>query len=130
MDDRRDRSDYGGHAGHAHGMSADADTRALAITLGLIVGFMAVEVGVGVIAHSLALLSDAAHMLTDAAAIGLSLVAVRLAQRPAKGVWTFGFKRVEILSAQFNERRCSCSPGSSSTKRSVACSHPRTCAAG
>ncbi len=102
MDDRRDRSDYGGHAGHAHGVLADADTRALALTLGLIVGFMAVEVGVGVIGHSLALLSDAGHMLTDAAAIGLSLVAVRLARRPAEGVWTFGFKRVEILSAQFN----------------------------
>jgi len=55
-----------------------------------------------VIAHSLALLSDAGHMLTDAAGIGLSPAAVRLAQRPAKGVWTFGFKRVEILSAQFN----------------------------
>lgn len=95
-------ADDGGHAGHAHGVSADADARALAISLGLIVGFMAVEVGVGVIAHSLALLSDAGHMLTDAAAIGLSIVAVRLAQRPAKGVWTFGFKRVEILSAQFN----------------------------
>ena len=54
------------------------------------------------IAHSLALLSDAGHMLTDAAGISLSPAAVRLAQRPAKGVWTFGFKRVEILSAQFN----------------------------
>jgi cobalt-zinc-cadmium efflux system protein len=52
--------------------------------------------------HSLALLSDAAHMLTDAGAIGLSLVAIRLAARPAKGAMTFGFKRAEILSAQFN----------------------------
>lgn len=102
MRDGRYHADGGGHAGHAYGVSADADTRALAITLGLIVGFMAVEVGVGVIAGSLALLSDAGHMLTDAAAIGLSLVAVRLAKRPAEGVWTFGFKRVEILSAQFN----------------------------
>jgi cobalt-zinc-cadmium efflux system protein len=55
-----------------------------------------------VIAHSLALLSDAGHMLTDAAAIGLSLIAIRLAQRPAKGALTFGLRRVEILSAQFN----------------------------
>ena len=83
-------------------MSADADFSKLAVALALIVGFMVVEVVTGVIAHSLALLSDAGHMLTDAAAIGLSLVAVRLAQRPAKGALTFGFKRVEILSAQFN----------------------------
>jgi cobalt-zinc-cadmium efflux system protein len=55
-----------------------------------------------VVANSLALLSDAGHMLTDAAAIGLSLAAVRLAQRPATGVMTYGFKRVEILSAQAN----------------------------
>jgi cobalt-zinc-cadmium efflux system protein len=88
--------------GHAHGVSADADTGKLAIALGLIVGFMVVEVAIGVIAHSLALLSDAAHMLTDAAAIGLSLIAVRLAARPAKGALTFGLKRVEILSAQAN----------------------------
>ncbi len=92
----------GGHEGHAHGVSADADSQKLAVALGLIVAFMAVEVVTGVIAHSLALLSDAGHMLTDAVAIGLSLVAVRLAQRPAQGALTFGFKRLEILSAQFN----------------------------
>ena len=83
-------------------MSADADRGKLGIALGLIVGFMAVEVTVGILASSLALLSDAAHMLTDATAIGLSLVAIRLAQRPAKGALTFGLKRTEILSAQFN----------------------------
>lgn len=48
----------GGHAGHAHGVSADADTGKLSIALGQIVGFRAVEVAVGVLAHSLALLSD------------------------------------------------------------------------
>ncbi len=90
------------HAGHSHGVSADADRGKLAIALGLIVGFMAVEVVVGVAAHSLALLSDAAHMLTDAGAIALALVAIRLAQRPARGRLTFGLKRAEILSAQFN----------------------------
>ena len=63
---------------------------------------MLVEVGVVLVAHSLALLSDAAHMLTDAAAIGLSIVAIRLAARPAKGIMTYGLKRVEILSAQAN----------------------------
>jgi cobalt-zinc-cadmium efflux system protein len=92
----------GGHAGHCHPISADADAGKLSIALGLIVGFMVVEVVVGLVAHSLALLSDAAHMLTDAAAIGLSLVAARLALRPAKGAMTYGLKRVEILSAQAN----------------------------
>ncbi len=94
-----------GHAnghGHSHRVSADADRGKLAIALALIVAFMAVEVTAGVLAGSLALLSDAAHMLTDATAIGLSLVAIRLAQRPASGAMTFGLKRTEILSAQFN----------------------------
>jgi cobalt-zinc-cadmium efflux system protein len=91
-----------GHEGHSHGVPADADRGKLAIALGLIIGFMAVEVTVGILASSLALLSDAAHMLTDATAIGLSIVAIRLAQRPAKGALTFGLKRTEILSAQFN----------------------------
>jgi len=90
------------HTGHSHVVRADADRGRLAITLGLIVAFVAVEISVGVIAHSLALLSDAGHMLTDAAAIGFSLLAIGLAARPAKGAMTFGFRRVEILSAQAN----------------------------
>jgi cobalt-zinc-cadmium efflux system protein len=90
------------HAGHNHGASADADRDKLAIALALILAFMAAEVVTGIVANSLALLSDAAHMLTDAAAIGLSLVAIRLAKRPAAGQMTFGLKRVEILSAQAN----------------------------
>jgi cobalt-zinc-cadmium efflux system protein len=93
--------DHGGH-GHAHGVSADADSRKLAIALALIVGLMLAEVVAGLVAGSLALLSDAGHMLTDAAAIALSLVAIRLAARPARGVMTYGLKRVEILSAQAN----------------------------
>jgi cobalt-zinc-cadmium efflux system protein len=95
---------HGGHShgGHSHGASADADGRKLAVALGLIVGLMVLEVVAGLVAHSLALLSDAGHMLTDAAALGLSLVALRLAARPAKGAMTYGFKRVEILSATVN----------------------------
>ncbi|MFB9445001.1 cation transporter [Dactylosporangium vinaceum] len=89
-----------GHAGH--GVSADADRRWLTLALGLIGVFMAGEVVVGLIARSLALLSDAAHMLTDAGAIALALVAMRLAARPPKGGYTFGLKRAEILSAQAN----------------------------
>lgn len=90
------------HAGHSHAVRADADRGRLALALGLIVALMAAEVSVGVVAHSLALLSDAGHMLTDAAAIGFSLLAIVLAARPAKGAMTFGFKRAEILSAQAN----------------------------
>lgn len=90
------------HAGHGHLPSADADRRKLWIALALILGFMAAEVVAGIVANSLALLSDAAHMLTDAAAIALSLVALRLSRRPAGGSMTFGLKRVEILSAQAN----------------------------
>jgi cobalt-zinc-cadmium efflux system protein len=90
------------HAGHTHGASADADRGKLTLALALILAFMAAEVVTGIVANSLALLSDAAHMLTDAAAIGLSLIAIHLAARPAAGQMTFGFKRVEILSAQAN----------------------------
>ncbi len=85
---------------HAHGGSHDA--RRLGIALGLILAFMAVEVVVGVLAHSLALLSDAAHMLTDAGALALSLFVLRLAAQPAHGNRTFGLRRSEILSAQAN----------------------------
>src|SRR5919202_5875515 len=93
-----------GHHGHAHGhrVSASADAGTLSIALALILGFMAAEVAAGIVAGSLALLSDAAHMLADAAAIGLSLVAIRLAARPARGALTYGLKRAEILSAQVN----------------------------
>jgi cobalt-zinc-cadmium efflux system protein len=95
---------HGGHAhgGHSHGVAADADRGKLTIALGLILAFMAFEIAMGIVSHSLALLSDAAHMLTDAAALGLALVAIRLAAKPARGALTFGLKRSEILSAQFN----------------------------
>jgi cobalt-zinc-cadmium efflux system protein len=93
--------EHAAHA-HSHGLRADAAPRRLQATLGLIVAFMAVEVAAGVLAHSLALLSDAGHMLTDAAAIGFSLLALRLAARPPSGALTFGLGRVEILSALAN----------------------------
>jgi cobalt-zinc-cadmium efflux system protein len=87
---------------HSHGVTAGADIRYLAIGLALIVGFMLVEVVVALFSGSLALLSDAGHMLTDVGAIGASLWAIRLAARPATGSWTFGWKRAEILSAAIN----------------------------
>jgi cobalt-zinc-cadmium efflux system protein len=91
------------HGGHAHGSVREgADERHLAIALALILGLMAVEVVVGITANSLALLADAAHMLTDAGALVLALVVIRLAARPPSGDLTFGLKRTEILSAQAN----------------------------
>ena len=91
-----------GHGGHSHAVSANADRRRLAIALGLILGLMVVEIVAGLVADSLALVSDAAHMLTDAVAIGLSLWAASLATRPARGALTYGYRRAEILAAQFN----------------------------
>ena len=67
------------HAGHTHAtVTADTDTRRLVAALGLILAFMVGEVIVGIVVHSLALLSDAAHMLTDAGALTLSLIVIRL----------------------------------------------------
>ena len=90
------------HEHHHHAVSPDADRKRLAAALALIVGFMVAEVVAGVLADSLALLSDAAHMLTDAASLALALVAARLAARPPSARFTFGLGRAEILSAQVN----------------------------
>jgi cobalt-zinc-cadmium efflux system protein len=90
-----------GH-GHGHAVSAGADRRYLLAALSVLLVFMAVEVVVGLIAHSLALITDAGHMLTDAFSIALALVAMRLAARPPRGGYTYGLKRAEILSAQLN----------------------------
>ncbi|MBZ4020560.1 cation diffusion facilitator family transporter [Streptomyces purpurogeneiscleroticus] len=93
---------HGDHSGHSHAVSADADRRWLRAALILITAFMAIEVVIGFLARSLALISDAAHMLTDAVSIVLALIAMRLAARPARGGYTYGLKRAEILSAQAN----------------------------
>jgi cobalt-zinc-cadmium efflux system protein len=87
---------------HGHGQGGGDDARRLGLALALIVAFMIGEVVAGILAHSLALLSDSAHMLTDAGALALSLVVLRLAARPAGGNRTFGLRRSEILSAQAN----------------------------
>ena len=63
---------------------------------------MAIEIVAGLLAGSLALIADAGHMLTDAAALGMALVAATLAARPAGGRWTWGWGRVEVLAAQAN----------------------------
>ena len=90
-----------GHA-HAPAHGGGEDARRLGFALALILAFMAGEIVAGILAHSLALLSDAAHMLTDAGALAMSLVVLRLAAQPARGNRTFGLRRSEILSAQAN----------------------------
>jgi cobalt-zinc-cadmium efflux system protein len=87
---------------HGHSHSRARDRRLLAIALGLILALMAGEIAAGLVAQSLALLADAGHMLTDAAALAAALVASRLASRPARGPWTFGLGRAEIVAAQAN----------------------------
>jgi cobalt-zinc-cadmium efflux system protein len=87
---------------HPHVDAADADARRLGAAFALIVAFMVAEVVAGIIGSSLALLSDAGHMLTDAVALGLALAALRLAERPPSGSFTYGLRRAEILSAQVN----------------------------
>lgn len=93
---------HGSQRPHSHAVSSDADMRWLTLALLVNLAFMAAEITTGVLASSLALLSDAAHMLTDAGAIGLALFAARLARRHPKGAMTYGFGRAEILSAQAN----------------------------
>jgi cobalt-zinc-cadmium efflux system protein len=83
-------------------LTSAADRRRVGAALAVLLSVMALEIVGGVVGHSLALLSDAGHMLTDAGALAFSLLAMRLAARPARGAMTFGFSRVEILSAQAN----------------------------
>ena len=95
----------GHHAHDGGGQPAServADRRALGIALAITVAFLAVEVVGGLVARSLALLADAGHMATDAASLGLALVATRLAGRDATAARTFGLLRAEILAALAN----------------------------
>jgi cobalt-zinc-cadmium efflux system protein len=96
------RHDHHVASPHHHAVSPDADRRYLWTAFALIVAFMAAEIVTGLAAGSLVLLADAAHMVSDAGAIGLALFAMRLAARPATGPFTYGLKRAEILSALAN----------------------------
>ena len=87
---------------HAHGPGAGSDRRYLLTALVLLAAFMAGEVVTALLSGSLALLSDAGHMLSDVGAIGGSLWAIALAARPPSGKWTYGWKRAEIVSAAVN----------------------------
>jgi cobalt-zinc-cadmium efflux system protein len=90
------------HHHHRHEERAVSDRRALGSALALVAGLMVAEVAFGVVAGSLALLADAGHMLADAGALAFAVVAAALAARPARGRWTYGLGRLEILSAQAN----------------------------
>lgn len=90
-----------GHV-HAHAAAGRRDRRWLLGALAVVLAFMAAEVVAGLLAHSLALLADAGHMLTDAAALLVAVLASRLAERPARGAYTYGFARVDALSGQAN----------------------------
>ena len=87
--------------GHSHS-AAGANKRNLAIVFALTTLYLLVEVGGGILTHSLALLADAGHMLTDVAGLGLALIAIRFGERPATPQRTYGFYRVEILAALTN----------------------------
>ncbi len=94
-----------GGDGHVHGpaaVTAQTDRRWLFASLAVILAFMSGEVTVGLASGSLALLTDAGHMLTDAAALAVAIAASKLAQRPARGAYTYGFTRIDALSAQAN----------------------------
>ena len=91
--------------GHAHGHThtpAGKNKRRLAIVLSLTTAYLIAEVVAGLLTHSLALLADAGHMLTDVAGLGFALMAIRFAERPATPERTYGFYRVEILAALAN----------------------------
>ncbi|WML30077.1 cation diffusion facilitator family transporter [Neobacillus sp. OS1-32] len=92
----------GHHHGHSHGHSHTANKTALLSAFLLIAAFMIVEVIGGVITNSLALLSDAGHMLSDAAALGLSFFAIKLGEKSVSQEKTYGYKRFEIIAAALN----------------------------
>jgi len=87
---------------HSHGLRRDGDRRALWIAFAITTLFMVAETVGGYLSGSLALLADAGHMLTDAAALGLSLAALWLARRPSTARKSYGLMRAEILAALLN----------------------------
>ncbi len=89
-------------AGHTHGKVRAGHERLLWIALALTFTFLIAEVIGAFLTRSLALLSDAAHMFTDSAALAISLAAIQIGKRPADKKRTFGYYRFEILAAAFN----------------------------
>lgn len=102
--DNDKESNMSGHQGHDHSHAAVTEGNAKKLTIALILTttFLVIEFIAGIITQSLALLSDAAHMFTDAAALAIALAAIKIAKRPADDKRTFGYQRFEILAALFN----------------------------
>lgn len=88
-------------SGHDHGPRT-SNTRALGLALGLTGSFLIVEAVAGFLTGSLALISDAAHMLTDTTGLAIALAGVKIGERPADSRRSFGYKRFEILAAALN----------------------------
>jgi cobalt-zinc-cadmium efflux system protein len=87
---------------HAHDHAHEVSKRTLTFVLGITAVFMIVELAGGLISNSLALIADAAHMLTDVGALGLSLFVLWFSRRPARPEKTYGYLRLEILAALIN----------------------------
>lgn len=87
---------------HTHDHTAGANAKSLTIALALTGTFLVAELVGAWLFNSLALLSDAAHMFTDAAALAIALAAIRIGGRPADKKRTYGYRRFEILAAAFN----------------------------
>lgn len=94
-------SDHHGHE-HSHAVVTAENSKKLLFALTLTVTFLIIEVIAGFITQSLALLSDAAHMFTDAAALGIALAALKIGQKSADNKRMFGYQRFEVLAALFN----------------------------
>lgn len=88
--------------GHAHGHTHSANKKTLLISFIIIAGYMVIEVIGGLITNSLALLSDAGHMLSDAISLGIALMAFRVGEKAADYSKTYGYRRFEILAAVLN----------------------------
>jgi len=91
-----------GSTGHSHDHTAGANAKMLGWALALTSAYLAAEVVGGIVFNSLALLSDAAHMMTDVAALVIALLAIRLGRKAPDDKRTFGYRRFEILAAAFN----------------------------
>ena len=90
------------HHDHHHATVTEENAKKLTIALLFTTLFLVIEIVAGFITQSLALLSDAAHMFTDAAALAIALVAIKIGKMPADNKRTFGYQRFEILAALFN----------------------------
>jgi cobalt-zinc-cadmium efflux system protein len=94
--------DHHGNGHHHHDLGREGNKKGLTIALLITAGIMLLEFFGGLITHSLALLSDSGHMLSDASSLVFSLVAIWFATKPASPSKTYGFYRFEILAALFN----------------------------